>query len=112
MRNYEAVYSSNNNAGSAAMKVYGTFKPGSHNYFYGVTMVDGSTIDLSARTTALPAVASFTGGKRNLEFAENAVVAVKLGEWDVAPRSRIISWAEGSMPTNIGTVRFVSGDEG
>ena len=112
VRNYEQVYDSNNNDGTAALMVHGTFKPASHNYFYGCTMMSGSTIDLSSRTTALPAVSSFSNGKRNLEFAENAVVAVKLGEWDVAPRSRIIFWTEGAMPTNVGTVKFVCGDEG
>ena len=112
VRNYEQVYGSNNNDGTAALMVHGTFKPASHNYFYGCTMMSGSTIDLSSRTTALPLTSSFSQGRKTVDFAENAVVAVKLGEWDVAPRSRIISWAEGAMPTNIGTVKFVCGDEG
>ena len=112
VRDYEQVYGSNNNDGTGVFSVYGTFKPAAHNYFYGVTMMNGSMIDLSQRTSALPAVSSFTKGKNDLDFAEDAVVAVKLGEWNVPPRSKIISWSVDAKPTNVGTVRFVSGDEG
>ena len=79
VRNYEQVYGSNNNDGTAALMVHGTFKPASHNYFYGCTMMNGSTIDLSARTTALPLTSSFTQGRKTVDFAPNANVTVSLG---------------------------------
>lgn len=110
--NYHALYDGTYNSGTNVFKVFGTFKPAAHNYFYGVTMMNGSTIDLSSRTNALPAVSSFTNGKRDLDFAENAVVAVKLGAWEVPSRSKIISWSADAQPTNVGTVKFVCGDEG
>ena len=109
---YEALYAGDVNTATNALNVHDTFKPAAHDYFYGVTMMDGSMIDLSARTNALPAVSSFTNGKRDLGFAENAVVGVKLGAWNVPPRSKIISWEAENKPKNVGTVKFVSGDEG
>ena len=80
VRNYEALYSdSGYNRGSGTMNVHGTFKPSSHNLFYGCTLLDGSTIDLTNRTVAtLPmpttaafsnSTASYVDGKKTLSFA-------------------------------------------
>ena len=97
VRNYEQVYGSNNNDGTAALMVHGTFKPASHNYFYGCTMMDGSTIDLSARTTALPLTSSFTKGRKTVDFATNANVTVSLaGRADARTLARnkeyVVTW--------------------
>ena len=97
VRNYEQVYGSNNNDGTAALMVHGTFKPASHNYFYGCTMMDGSTIDLSARTTALPLSSSFTKGRKTIDFAPNANVTVSLaGRADVRTLAKnkeyVVTW--------------------
>ena len=97
VRNYEQVYGSNNNDGTAALMVHGTFKPASHNYFYGCTMMDGSTIDLSSRTTALPLSSSFTKGRKTVDFAPNANVTVSLaGRADARTLARnkeyVVTW--------------------
>jgi hypothetical protein len=68
-------------AGTGPMNVYGVFKPNT-DYFYGCTMQDGSVIDLSLRTTPLPATNSFKRTsetlRKEISFAEGAVVTVKL----------------------------------
>ena len=112
VHDYIANYSgaATGNGGTAALNVRGTFKPSSHDFFYGCTMQDGSTIDLSSRTSALPSVSSFTSGKANLEFAENATVAVKLGDRKVSSRTPVISWSAATKPTNVDTVTFVRAD--
>ena len=111
VHDYEAVYSYNAaNSGTAALNVYGTFKPSAHDYFYGCTMQDGSTIDLSARTTALPRVAAFTtNGDKTLKFANNATVKIKLGGRKVSTKTPIISWT--TAPDNLAGLKFVCGDE-
>ncbi|MBR6733783.1 MAG: hypothetical protein IKL96_05220 [Kiritimatiellae bacterium] len=82
VRDYEALWTSNNtehNKGTAALNVYGTFRPNpSHDRFYGCTMQDGSTIDLSGRTGAFSTLSSFTTGSTSLKFASGATVKVKL----------------------------------
>jgi len=82
VRDYEAIWTSNNtehNKGTAALNVYGTFRPNpSHDRFYGCTMQDGSTIDLSGRTGAFSTLSSFTTGSTSLKFASGATVKVKL----------------------------------
>ena len=103
VRNYEQVYGSNNNDGTAALMVHGTFKPASHNYFYGCTMMNGSTIDLSARTTALPLTSSFSQGRKTVDFAPNANVAVSLGGRADAKtlaknKDYIVTWTTAAAP--------------
>lgn len=105
-RNYEAVYSSNSNEGTAVFEVYGTFKPSVHDYFRGCKMMDGSTIDLSARTNALPHIAAFTNGAKTLDFEPNKTVYVKLGSRNVSCGEAIISWS--AKPADIDTVKFTS----
>ena len=95
------------NGGFAALKVYGTFKPSAHDFFYGCTIMDGATIDLTRRTTALPSVSSFTTGSTNLTFAADAtMVKIKLGERNVSSVTPIISWS--SEPNGIDAVKFKS----
>ena len=73
-------------------------------------MMDGSTIDISSRTTALPLVSVFTNGDNTLKFAEGATtVYIRLGEKRF-PGGKVISWAE--KPDGIGTVKFRCADEG
>ena len=105
VRNYEAVYSADYNFSDGEMKVYGTFKPSKHDYFRGVTMQDGSMVDLSLREAALPLVSAFTSGDNTLKFAADATVHVKLGGKRFTD-DKVISWT--SKPANIGTVKFKS----
>ena len=85
------------NKGSKALNVHGTFKPAAHDYFYGCTLMDGATIDLSNRTGALPLTSTFTDtGKKTLEFASGVTVNV-LASVKNATRNangkQIISWS-------------------
>ena len=79
VRGYEQVYgASAYNDGNAELAVHGTFRPAAHDCFYGCTMQDGSTIDLSGRTGAFSTLSSFTTGSTSLKFASGATVKVKL----------------------------------
>ncbi|MBR0067122.1 MAG: hypothetical protein IJQ00_05970, partial [Kiritimatiellae bacterium] len=97
VHDYEAVFNDNYNLGSAALNVYGTFKPSAHDYFYGCTLMDGSTIDLSNRTNALPMTAAFTtDGRKTLSFASGATVNVLASAKNAtktANGKQIISWS-------------------
>ena len=108
MGGYEAIYGGSN-GGTVPLKVYGVFKPSDHNYFYGCTLQDGAVMDLSARTSTLPLVSSCTGGKTNLEFAVNATIKIKLGDWAVGVNDCIVSW--NSAPSNLDTLTFKSVDD-
>jgi len=103
VRNYEALFEGNNGTGTGALTCYGTFKPSAHNYFYGPTMQDGSTIDLSARTRPLPSVSDSSDGDRALKFADGATVYIDLPAQKL-PGGKVISWE--AKPDNIGTVKF------
>ena len=103
VRDYEQVYGSNNNAGTGVFSVHGTFKPAAHDYFYGVTLMDGSAIDLSQRTSALPLTSLFSGGRKTIDFAANAKVTVDLsGRADVAALAKsgdyVVTWTEATAP--------------
>lgn len=97
----------------ATPKVYGTFKPNT-DYFHGVELQDGATIDLSGRTTALPlrglqypSTAATATSLHTVTFAapvepaESITIYVKLGERDA--HGKLISWD--SIPSG---VNFVS----
>ena len=98
VHDYEAQWSgADYNKGSAALNVHGTFKPSAHDYFYGCTLMDGSTIDLSNRTGALPLTSAFTDtGKKTLEFASGATLSVLASSKNAtrnANGKQIISWS-------------------
>ena len=110
VHDYEAAYNANYNDGTAALNVYGTFKPAVHNYFYGCTLKDGSTIDLSNRTGALPSASSFTSGDKTLKFASGATVNVLASGKNAtktANGKQLISWS--AIPEG---VTFVSAKKG
>ena len=109
---YEALYAWPYGYGGGVMNVYGTFKPSSHNYYYGCTMQDGSTIDLSTRTNALPCRSASTGGGLTaLTFADSATVSVKVGGFRPASGEPVISWTAETCPANLDTITFKSADE-
>jgi hypothetical protein len=92
------------NKGSAELNVHGAFRPAAHNLFYGCTMLDGSVLDLSKRTTPLPLVAEFTdAGKKTLEFASGATVKVRADAKNFRSGAKIVEWS--APPAG---VRFVS----
>ena len=107
VRDYEAVWASNtksHNAGTAALNVYGTFIPAAGQKFYGCTMQDGSTIDLSGATGAFSTLSYYTGGSTNIKFAANANVTVNLaGRTDLrtivkSENPFVVTWPEGLGP--------------
>ena len=103
MRDYEPAYGYDANDGTGVFSVHGTFKPAAHDYFYGVTLMDGSAIDLSQRTSALPLTSLFSGGKKTIDFAANAKVTVDLsGRADVAALAKsgdyVVTWTESTAP--------------
>ena len=106
VHDYVARYNGNANDGTGALNVYGTFTPSAHDVFYGCTMQDGSTIDLSSRTNALPLVSAFTDGgiTNTLKFADGATVFINPGTLTVNSKTPIVTWEE--KPANIGTVKF------
>ncbi|MBO7684306.1 MAG: hypothetical protein J6T51_06245 [Kiritimatiellae bacterium] len=107
VRDYEAVWSSNtktHNEGTAALNVYGTFTPAAGQKFYGCTMQNGSTIDLSGRTGTFSTLSYYTGGSTNIKFAANANVTVNLaGRADLTTILKsdnpfVMTWPEGLGP--------------
>lgn len=95
VRNYAAHYTKNNNGGSAALNVVGTFTPGTA-YFYGCTMQDGSTIDLSEKTEVWSTTSSFSGGKKTVDFAPEATVNIEVGARELAIGDKVVAWT--AMP--------------
>ena len=108
---YEAVFYGNYNDGTNVLKVCGAFKPSAHNYFYGCTMLDGSTLDLTSRTNAWPVTSAFTGGSKTVAFAANANITVKLeGRTDLKTVAKsetpyVATWTEQTAPP--ASVKFV-----
>ena len=68
-------------------------------------MMDGSTIDLSLRESALPLVSAFTSNSaKTLDFETNKTVFVKFGGYRASSSTPIISWT--AKPADIDTVKF------
>ena len=110
VRDYESLGGAGHSYGQyGPMEVYGTFKPTS-DIFYGCTLMDGSTLDLSTRTTTLNAISAATGGCTNLAFEANSTVNVSLGSRHCGNSTPILSWTEGTKPANVDTVKFVLAD--
>ena len=99
VHDYVAAYDYDANSGTAALNVYGAFKPTTA-YFYGPTMQDGSTLDLSAWPGGWPLASGFTSGNTAISFADGATIKVSFGAtpvgkvsgkkvlgWDAAPAS-------------------------
>ncbi len=96
VRNYVARYEGSSNAGTAALNVYGTFTPETDN-FYGCTMQNGSTLDLTAKTEVWSTTGAFTSGANTVTFAANSVVNVALAAdreltFDEHGLAQVVSW--------------------
>lgn len=90
--------------GTARMYVYGTFTPET-DYFYGCTMMDGSTIDLSGRSGTLSLTSAANCGRRTVDFADNATIYVKLGDRrGLSSETPVISWT--TRPSNLDGLTF------
>ena len=101
------------NLGTGALNVHGTFKPATA-YFRGVTMQNGSTIDLSQwpESAEWPISSAYTcDGDKEIRFAnaeegKNTTVTVKLGDRRKSD-GKLFSWADGA---DVSHVKFVRGD--
>ena len=92
--------------------VYGTFTPSS-DYFYGCQMMDGATIDLSAKGGAWNIISSITSsnsGWRWVRFADNATVYVKVGDRAIDKHATLVEWNATTKPSNLVSLRFVFAD--
>ena len=114
VRNYTARYRYDANEGSAAMNVYGRFLPAAATddgeYFYGCTLQDGATLDLTAKTAAWSTKSLFTNGRNEVTFAPGARIRVDLTgrtftfpaaggaeqiiAWETAPESTVVFTAD------------------
>ena len=95
VRDYEPVWSNATyNKGAAALNVHRAFIPAAHDCFYGCTMMEGSTIDLSNRTTPLPLTSVFTDtGRKTLSFEDGASVQIRIKNGTFLEENvKIISW--------------------
>ncbi len=92
VRNYRAATTGGANAGSAALNVYGTFTPAT-DFFYGCTLQDGATLDLSGRTSELPAASASTTGRRAVDYAPGARITVNIGTRSLTPGTRLVAWS-------------------
>ena len=103
VRDYVSRYQGNYNYCSGKLAVYGTFTPASR-YFYGCTLQDGATLDLSEWPADLgwPMYSRFTTGDvegRTLKFADGANVTVNLaGREDVKSLAKngisLLKWGD------------------
>ena len=84
--------------------MYGAFKP-TVACFYGPTLQDGSTLDLSAWPGGWPVASGFTSGNTAISFADGATVKVKVGASRVGSASgtKILGWT--TAPANVNFVR-------
>ena len=104
---YNMTYTGTSNDGTGTYIVHGTFTP-AVDVFSNCRMLDGSVIDLSERTTALPLVSNFSSGGNTLQFADGAAVGVKLGSRQIVKGTAVISWTAETSPD--ATVTFVRAD--
>ena len=110
LANYVAKEDNVGIASSSAdvLHIWGSFVPYSPKY-HGLTMMDGSTLDLSNLDAALATCS--TGGTTAhahslLKFAENATIRVNVGNRPLHKGDYLVTWTAESKPTNLNTVKF------
>ena len=111
MQDYIAGYTQYNRGfgtSTSRVRVWGTFKPLSVKY-HGLTMQNGSVLDLSEMTGTLPLVPNYVPGAGTLNFANGATVEIKVGQREVRSSTALVSWS--APPSNIGGVTFVCNDD-
>ena len=94
--------------GSSKMTVHRRFCPISSTYFYGCTLADGCTFDLSQRETLFTTSCTNHENKvYSVSYADNATIKVKLGARKVRSGTKIVGWT--SKPTN--SVKFIAAED-
>ena len=89
VKDYTASGAGAANAGSAALNVWGTFRPLSDG-FYGCTLQDGAVLDLSAREGTWSTASAATGGRTEVTFAKGATVTLDFGARAID--GKVLSW--------------------
>ena len=92
------------------IEVYGTFKPNT-DYYRGLEIQNGATIDLTGRTTPLPCQSligtNCVANAKNLTFADNAMIRVTWNGRTIPTRQPLIMWTAETKPANLDTLTFV-----
>ena len=75
--------------------------------------VDGATLDLSERSTALAVKSSDTANDKDyrLSFADNAHVMVGFGERCFREQVKVVDWTPDTKPSNLATLKFKASPE-
>ena len=110
LANYVAKEDNVGIASSSAdvLHIWGSFVPYSPKY-HGLTMMNGSTLDLSNLDAALATCS--TGGTTAhahslLKFADNATIRVNVGDRPFHKGDYLVTWTAASKPANLNTVKF------
>lgn len=105
VKGYEAVFNGGDyNTGTTNMVVNGVFKPISPN-FYGCTMANGSTIDISGKTAAWSTSGISVKSRNTVDFETDALVWIDLGERRVPQVwTYFVTWK--NPPENLTTLKF------
>ena len=98
VHDYTARYEGTSNAGTAAMNVHGVFTPVTDN-FYGCTLQNGATLDITSKTDVWSTTGAFTAGANTVTFAENAEIKVALSPerkyaFDENGFAKVVAWEE------------------
>ena len=76
------------------MSVYGTYTPSETNLCFAIRMMNGSTINLGNRTTAMPVFLSYdSANPRTMTFESGATVSLDFGSRKLANGEKVISWS-------------------
>lgn len=106
--NYESLWTSDNYnyaSNTNSLSVYGTFTP-TTTYFYGCTLMDGATIDLSGLSDTLSITSDSQYGLTTLSFADDATIYVDVGSRSLDSSSCLLSWTEDTQPSNLSGLSF------
>ena len=100
---YDAIY----NKGQNELKVFGTFLPDAVadgvEYFYGCTMQDGSTIDLSGKTGPWSTTSS-SQNRNTVSFADGATVTIDAHGRRFPNGEFLMTWKQ--APSNLDGLTF------
>ena len=83
------------------------------NYFCNTLLLDGATLDLSERSTALAVRSLDTANDKDyrLSFADNAHVMVGFGERRFRELVQVVDWTQETKPANLDTLKFKASPE-
>jgi len=107
VQDYYAQYDAGYMAGTATMRVFGTFTPVG-NSFYGCVLQDGAALDLSTRDGTWSTTRANTGdslsGNGTVTFADNATITLKFGDRRFRSWTKVVGWT--AAPANVDTLTF------